>query len=245
MLNILVCVKQVPDINLVKMDPVTGSLIRAGVPAILNPLDANALEAAVRVKELRECLAAGADRAVLLSDRAFANADTLATSYVIASAAKLLGAFDLIFCGKESLDGATGQMGSQLAERFGASQISSTAKIVEVDTAAHTITAERDLERGTEVLRAKYPCLLTVEKANFRPRIPNLKRWKASRTAPIAVYSAATIPGLDSAQIGDPGSPTKVPRTYPPEVGAKGSMIDEGSTEKNVDRLFDLIADVL
>lgn len=138
MLNILVCVKQVPDINLVKMDPVTGSLIRAGVPAILNPLDANALEAAVRVKEahggtvtvitmgpdmakeaLRECLAAGADRAVLLSDRAFANADTLATSYVIASAAKQLGDFDLIFCGKESLDGATGQMGSQLAERLG------------------------------------------------------------------------------------------------------------------------------
>ena len=212
MLNILVCVKQVPDINLVKMDPVTGSLIRAGVPAILNPLDANALEAAVRVKEahggtvtvitmgpdmakeaLRECLAAGADRAVLLSDRAFANADTLATSYVIASAAKQLGDFDLICCGKESLDGATGQMGSQLAERFGASQISSTAKIVEVDTAAHTITAERDLERGTEVLRAKYPCLLTVEKANFRPRIPNLKRWKASRTADIAVYSAAII----------------------------------------------------
>ena len=222
MLNILVCVKQVPDINLVKMDPVTGSLIRAGVPAILNPLDANALEAAVRVKEahggtvtvitmgpdmakeaLRECLAAGADRAVLLSDRAFANADTLATSYVIASAAKQLGEFDLIFCGKESLDGATGQMGSQLAERFGASQISSTAKIVEVDTAAHTITA------------------------------------------PIAVYSAATIPGLDPAQIGDPGSPTNVPRTCPPEVGAKGSMIDEGSTEKNVDRLFERIADVL
>lgn len=171
MLNILVCVKQVPDINLVKMDPVTGSLIRAGVPAILNPLDANALEAAVRVKEahggsitvitmgpdmakeaLRECLAAGADRAVLLSDRAFANADTLATSYVIVSAAKMLGDFDLIFCGKESLDGATGQMGSQLAERFGASQISSTAKIVEVDTDARTLTAERDLERGVEVL---------------------------------------------------------------------------------------------
>ena len=134
---------------------------------------------------------------------------------------------------------------TELAERFGASQISSTAKIVEVDTAAHTITAERDLERGTEVLRAKYPCLLTVEKANFRPRIPNLKRWKASRTADIAVYSAATIPGLVPAQIGVPGSPTKVPRTYPPEVGAKGSMIDEGSTEKNVDRLFERIADVL
>ncbi len=264
MLNILVCVKQVPDINLVKMDPVTGSLIRAGVPAILNPLDANALEAAVRVKEahggaitvitmgpdmakeaLRECLAAGADRAVLLSDRAFANADTLATSYVIVSAAKMLGEFDLIFCGKESLDGATGQMGSQLAERFGASQISSTSKIVEVDTENHSITAERDLERGVEVLKAQYPCLLTVEKANFRARIPNLKSWKASRTAEIEVYNSSTIPGLDFAQIGDPGSPTKVPRTYPPVTGSKGSIIDEGSTEKNVDKLIELISDVL
>ena len=87
-----------------------------------------------------------------------------------------------------------------------------------------------------------------VNKTDYKDmwvRIPNLKRWKASRTADIAVYSAATIPGLDPAQIGDPGSPTKVPRTYPPEVGAKGSMIDEGSTEKNVDRLFGLIADVL
>ena len=264
MLKILVCVKQVPDVDQMRMDPETGNLIRAGVPAILNPLDANALEAAVRVKEahggkitvitmgpdmakeaLRECLAAGADRAVLLSDRAFANADTLATSYVIVSAAKMLGDFDLIFCGKESLDGATGQMGSQLAERFGASQISSTANIVEVDTENHTITAERDLERGIEVLRAQYPCLLTVEKANFRARIPNLKSWKASRTAEIEVYNSATIPELDPGQIGDPGSPTKVPRTYPPVTGAKGSMIDEGSTEKNVDKLMELISDVL
>ena len=114
-----------------------------------------------------------------------------------------------------------------------------------MDTAAHTITAERDLERGTEVLRAKYPCLLTVEKANFRPRIPNLKRWKASRTAPIAVYSASTIPGLDPAQIGDPGSPTKVPRTYPPEVSSKGVMIDAGSLEQSVAQLASIIREVL
>ena len=193
MLNILVCVKQVPDVNLVKMDPVTGSLIRAGVPAILNPLDANALEAAVRVKEahggtvtvitmgpdmakeaLRECLAAGADRAVLLSDRAFANADTLATSYVIASAAKQLGDFDLIFCGKESLDGATGQMGSQLAERFGASQISSTAKIVEVDTAPHPEpeALEGLAHRGHHGLqRGHHPG--ARPRADRRPRLPD------------------------------------------------------------------------
>lgn len=264
MLKILVCVKQVPDVNLVKIDPVTGSLIRKGVPAILNPLDANALEAAVQVKEryggeitcitmgpdqameaLRECLAAGADRAVLLSDRAFANADTLATSYVIVTAAKMLGEFDLVFCGKESLDGATGQMGAQLAERFDASQISSMLRIIGINEAAKTVTAERELERGIEVCEAKYPCLLTVEKTNYRPRIPNLKSWKASRTAAIERYDSAAIPGLDREQIGDPGSPTKVPRTYPPEAGAKGVMVDEGSIDASVGRLAAIIGEAL
>lgn len=264
MLNILVCVKQVPDVNLVKMDPVTGSLIREGVPAILNPLDANALEAAVRIKEqyggtvtcitmgppmaeeaLRECLAAGADKAVLLSDRAFANADTLATSYVIVTAAKLLGEYDMIFCGKESLDGATGQMGSQLAERFDASQISSLSQITEVDPEKRTVTGERELEKGMELAQATLPCLFTVEKTHYRPRIPNLKSWKASRSAEILRFDSKTIPGLDPEQIGDPGSPTKVPRTYPPEVGQAGMMIDEGSTEKNVDKLLALVPELL
>jgi len=264
MLNILVCVKQVPDVNLVKMDPFTGSLIRAGVPAILNPHDAYALEAAVQTKEryggtvtcvtmgpdqaveaLRECLAAGADRAVLLSDRAFANADTLATSYVIATAAKLLGSFDLIFCGKESLDGATGQMASQLAERFDASQLSCVSLIEKLDGEKKTVLALRELEKGTETCEAQLPCLMTVEKTNYHPRIPNLKSWKASRTAEIEKYSAQTIPGLDPEQIGDPGSPTKVPRTYPPVVGAKGMMIDEGSAAKNAAKLLALVSDIL
>lgn len=264
MLNILVCVKQVPDVNLVKIDPVTGSLIRKGVPAILNPLDANALEAAVQMKEqyggrvtcitmgpdqaeeaLRECLAAGADQAVLLSDRAFANADTLATSYVIASAAKQLGSFDLIFCGKESLDGATGQMASQLAERFDASQLSCTEEILALNETEKTITARRELEKGVETAQAQLPCLLTVEKTNYHPRIPNLKSWKASRTAEILRYNSQTIPGLDPAQIGDPGSPTKVPRTYPPEAGAKGVMIDAASLEQAAEQLAGIIREVL
>jgi len=246
------------------MDPVTGSLIREGVPAILNPLDANALEAAVQVKEryggrvtcitmgpdmaaeaLRECLAAGADRAVLLSDRAFANADTLATSYVIATAAKQLGEFDLIFCGKESLDGATGQMGSQLAERFDASQVSALSLITRIDTETHTVTAERELEKGIEICQARYPCLFTVEKTHYRPRIPNLKSWKASRAAEITRFCSATITGLDPAQVGDPGSPTKVPRTYPPQAGKPGVMLDEGSPELTVGKLLSLLSDVL
>lgn len=264
MLNILVCVKQVPDVNLVKIDPVTGSLIRKGVPAILNPLDANALEAAVQLKEqyggrvtcitmgpdpaeeaLRECLAAGADQAVLLSDRAFANADTLATSYVIASAAKQLGSFDLIFCGKESLDGATGQMASQLAERFDATQLSCTEEILALNEKEKTVTARRELEKGMETAQAQLPCLLTVEKTQYHPRIPNLKSWKASRSAEILRYNSQTIPGLDPAQIGDPGSPTKVPRTYPPEAEAKGVMIDAGSLEQAAEQLAGIIREVL
>ena len=143
MLKILVCVKQVPDVDLVTMDPETGNLVREGVPTLTNPLDLNALEAAVQVKEryggeitlitmgppmaestLREGLAVGGDDAILITGRPFGGADTLSTSYPILMAANMKGKFDLIFCGKESLDGATGQMASQLAERFDASQIS-------------------------------------------------------------------------------------------------------------------------
>lgn len=264
MLEILVCVKQVPDVNLVKIDPETGSLIRKGVPAILNPLDANALEAAVQCKEryggrvtcitmapdaaaeaLRECLAAGADRAVLLSDRAFANADTLATSYVIAKAAEMLGRFDLVFCGKETLDGATGQMASQLAERFDAAQVSCMSRLLELDINSKTLIAERTLEKGTEIVKSSYPCLFSVEKTNFSPRIPNLKSWKASRVAEIEKYNSQTIPGIDPWQIGDPGSPTKVPRTYPPETGEGGIIISDINAEANVDRLLEYIGEAL
>ena len=264
MLNILCCVKQVPDVNLVKIDPETGSLIRQGVPSILNPLDANALEAAVMTKEryggevtcitmgpdmaeeaLRECLAAGADKAVILSDRAFANADTLATSYVITSAANQLGQFDLIFCGKESLDGATGQMASQLAERFDASLLSGVLTVCEVDEKGKTVTVERELETGVEKTQATIPALITVEKTNYHPRIPNLKSWKASRTAEIVRYNSRTVPDLDPAQIGDPGSPTKVPRTYPPEVGETGMILQEGSPEKDVDKLLSLLEGII
>lgn len=261
MLNILVCVKQVPDVNLVKIDPETGSLIRQGVPSILNPNDSHALEAAVQTKEkyggtitcitmgpdmameaLRECLSVGADKAVICSDRAFANADTLATSYVIEKVASKLGKFDLIFCGKESIDGATGQMGSQLAERFNTSHISSMSRILSVDEKAGTVTAERELEKGIETAQATLPCLFTVEKTNYEPRIPNLKSWKASRSADISKYDFKSLE-FDPMRVGDPGSPTKVPRTYPPQTGELGVMIDEGSTQDTVDKLFELLKD--
>lgn len=260
MLQMLVCVKQVPDVDQMKMDPETGTLIRAGVPAILNPLDANALSAALSVKEawggeitlitmgplnaeavLRECLAVGADRAILVTDRAFGNADTLATSYSIASAAKQYGKYDLIFCGKETLDGATGQMGAQLAERFDSAQVTSACLIKEVDEERQTLIVERELETGVETLEVKMPCLFTMEKTNYPARIPNLKGKMRAKKAEIVTVTANDIPGLDRARIGDPGSPTKVPRMFPPVLPEPGMIIDEGSVEANVSKLFELI----
>lgn len=260
MLQMLVCVKQVPDVDQMKMDPDTGTLIRAGVPAILNPLDANALSAALSVKEswggeitlitmgppnaeavLRECLAVGADRAILVTDRAFGNADTLATSYSIASAAKQYGKYDLIFCGKETLDGATGQMGAQLAERFDSAQVTSARLIKEVDEERQTLIVERELETGVETMEVKMPCLFTMEKTNYPARIPNLKGKMRAKKAEIVTVTANDIPGLDRARIGDPGSPTKVPRMFPPVLPEPGMIIDEGSVEANVSKLFELI----
>ena len=260
MLKILVCVKQVPDVDLMRMDPETGMLVRDGVPAILNPLDANALSAAISVKEqygaeitlitmgppmaeavLRECLAVGADKAVLVTDRAFGNADTLATSYSIVSAANLVDKFDLIFCGKETVDGATGQMGSQLAERFDAAQITSASLIKEVNEEAKTLIVERELETGIETLEVTMPCLFTMEKTHYPARIPNLKGKMRAKKAEIITFTANDIPGLDRGRIGDPGSPTKVPRMFPPVMPEPGVILDEGSTEATVAKLLTII----
>lgn len=260
MLKILVCVKQVPDVDLMKMDPETGTLIRAGVPTILNPLDANALSAAIAVKEqygaeitlitmgppmaeevLRECLAVGADKAILVTDRAFGNADTLATSYSIVSAANCVDKYDLIFCGKETVDGATGQMGSQLAERFDAAQITSASLIKSVDVEAKTLVAERELETGIETLEVTMPCLFTMEKTHYPARIPNLKGKMRAKKAEIMTITANDIPELDRSRIGDPGSPTKVPRMFPPVMPEPGIILEEGSMEATVAKLLGII----
>lgn len=262
MLKILVCVKQVPDIDLVKMDPETGNLVRAGVPSMINPLDANALEAAVRLKEstggeltaitmgppaaadvLRECLSVGADRAYLISGREFGGADTLATSYVLVKAAQQLDDFDIVFCGKESLDGATGQMASQLAERFDFAQVSCVSLIKSIDIENKNIIVERAVEAGTEIVEAKLPCLITVEKTNFPPRIPNLKGWMASKKADIPSLGSADIASLEADKIGAVGSGTIVPRIYPPVLPEPGIMLDEGSIEASAVKLCNILAE--
>ena len=192
---------------------------------------------------LRECLAVGADKAILVTDRAFGNADTLATSYSIVSAAKQVDKFDLIFCGKETLDGATGQMGSQLAERFDAAQVTSASLIKEIDLEKNSLVVERELETGIETLEVQMPCLFTMEKTNYPVRIPNLKGKLAAKKAPVLTFTANDIPDLDRNRIGDPGSPTKVPRMFPPVRPEPGVILDEGSVEANVAKLLGLIND--
>lgn len=260
MLKILVCIKQVPDVDQMRMDPETGMLIRAGVPAILNPLDGNALSAALSVKEqyggeltvitmgppsaeavLRDGLAVGADKAVLITDRAFGNADTLATSYSIVSAANCLGQFDLIFCGKETIDGATGQMGAQLAERFCAAQVTSASLIRSLDEEKRTLIVDRELETGVETLEVTMPCLFTMEKTNYPLRYANMKGKMRAKKAEVKTFTAADIPGLDRARIGDAGSPTKVPRMFPPVMSDPGVLLDEGSVDQTVAKLLELI----
>jgi len=262
MLNILVCVKQVPDIDLVKMDPETGNLVRDGVPTLTNPLDTNAVEAAIQLKQkyggkvtaitmgppmaestLRECLAVGADDAILITGRGFGGADTLSTSYSIVMAANMFGPFDVVLCGKESTDGATGQMASQLAERFDCSQISGCLLIEDLDEGRQVLRAQRELEEGVETVEATLPCLITVEKNNFHPRIPNLKSWLAAREAPIHVLSEGDITDLDLQKIGVPGSGTIVPKIYPPEMPEPGQILDEGNTKKTVTKLLDLLSE--
>ena len=262
MLNILVCVKQVPDIDLVRMDPETGNLVRKGVPSLMNPLDANALEAAIRTKEqyggtvtaitmgppeaqavLREALSVGADRAILATGREFGGADTLSTSYVIVQAARQHGDYDLIFCGKESTDGATGQMGSQLAERFDASQVSSLYIIDSIDEAAGKLVARREIPDGIETIEASMPCLFTVEKTNYPARIPNLKGYMASKTAPITVMAPADFEDIDLGRVGAPGSGTIVPEIYPPELPEAGQLLDEGDVKLTVKKLIGILAD--
>ena len=147
----------------------------------------------------------------------------------------------MIFCGKESLDGATGQMGAQLAQRFCTAQVTGALLIKKIDEEAKTVVVERELEDGVDTLEVKLPCLFTMEKLNYPARIPNLKGKLAAKKAIITTITADDIPDLDRNRIGDQGSPTKVPRMFPPVMPEPGVIIDEGSIEASVEKLMQLI----
>ncbi|MDD5482566.1 MAG: electron transfer flavoprotein subunit beta/FixA family protein [Kiritimatiellae bacterium] len=259
-MNIVVCIKQVPDTTDVKIDPKTNTLIREGVASIINPFDMYAIEESIRIKEktggkvtaltmgppqaetaLREAVAMGVDNAILLSDRAFAGSDTWATSYTLAMALKKIGAFNLVVCGKQASDGDTAQVGPGIAAHLDLPQITYVRKIAELGN--DYIAAERLLEDGTEIIRAPLPCLLTVVKEINEPRIPSLKGKLAAKKALITLWKSADL-ACDPAGLGLDGSPTKVVKIFSPPPRAGGEIL-KGEPEEAVRQLAEKLKDAV
>lgn len=250
-MQIAVCVKQVPDTTEVRIDPETNTLVREGVPSILNPHDAHAAEAAVELKEryggkvtvvcmgppqavevIRECISFGADRGILISDRAFAGADTWATSYTIGLALKRIRdeeGLDMVLCGKQAIDGDTAQVGPGLARRLNIPQITYAVGVESVDMDGKKARILRQVEKGTEVIEAPIPCLLTcVEEINEvrYSSLPNMIR--AARFKP-EVWGKGDI-SADDNLLGLKGSPTMVNRIFPPPAREPGEIIPGGDS---------------
>ena len=239
-MKIIVCVKQVPDTNEVKIDPVKGTLIREGVPSILNPDDANALEAALQLKDanpdtkvtvvtmgppqakimLRECLAMGADEAVLLSDRAFAGADTWATSNTLAHAIRKLGGADIIFAGRQAIDGDTAQVGPQIATRLNLPQVT---YVQDIQLQGDKLMVQRQLEDGYEIIEIAMPCLLTAVKELNKPRYMSVGRIVNAYKQEITVWGIKDL-GISDAAVGLKASPTQVFRSFTPPPKGKGQI---------------------
>ena len=242
-MKVVVCAKQVPNTNEVKINPKTGTLIRDGVESILNPDDDNALEAALQMKDgnadttvtvitmgppqakevLVECMAKGADDSVLLSSRAFGGADTWATSNTIAGAIKRIADYDIIFAGRQAIDGDTAQVGPQIAEKLGIPQVTYVERIISCN--GKEVTVRRQLEDGYEVIQVPMPCLLTVVKELNKPRYMSVKGIYEAYEKDITVWNENDIP-VRADEIGINASPTKVFRSFTPDPKGKGIMIE-------------------
>ena len=264
-MNILVCVKQVPNTQQISIDPQTNTLIREGVESILNTFDGYALEAAARLKDtdpnisiyalcmgpvqaeaaLRECLSIAADAAYLASDRAFSGSDTLATSYILSECVRYIESsegitFDMIFCGKQAIDGDTAQVGPQIAELLGIGQVTCG---LTCEVAGTELCVKRETEDGKAVVALGFPCLVTFTKPNFDPRLVSAKRRIAAKKATIRRIGADDLPGIDTERIGLKGSPTQVRRTFVPQTKKAGVVINEATPQDSARKLAHILAD--
>jgi electron transfer flavoprotein beta subunit len=235
---VVTCIKQVPDTTQVKVDPVTGTLIREGVPFIMNPFDIHALEESLRLKDkygfrvavismgppnaevtLRKALALGVDETVLLSDRAFGGADTLATSLVLAEAIKRLGQQEevgLVVCGRQTIDGDTAQVGPGIATRLGYSQLTLVDRIENIDMKAKKVRVRRRLEGRHEIVEAPLPAMIAVLREINRPRYPTVPMRLLAEDAPVILWNNKVM-GLREDTIGLKGSATQVRKIFSPE----------------------------
>jgi electron transfer flavoprotein alpha/beta subunit len=250
--DIVVCIKQVPDTAEVKINPETGTLIREGVPSIINPFDMHAIEAGLQIKEktggkvtvltmgppqaetaLRDAISMGADNALLLSDRVFAGSDTWATSYILSNAIAKLNA-DIIICGKQAIDGDTAQVGPEVAEFLNIPHISYVRKIEDIKD--KSIRVQRLMEEGYDIVESTLPVLLTVVKELNEPRLPSLKGKMAAKKAEIKKWNLSDIQA-DENKTGLKGSPTQVKNIFAPEAKKDRKML-EGKPEEQVDALI-------
>jgi electron transfer flavoprotein alpha/beta subunit len=249
--KIVVCIKQVPDTAEVRINPETNTLIREGVPSIINPYDMHAIEAGLQIKEkvggkvtaitmgpphaeaaLREAISMGADNAALITDRAFAGSDTWATAYTLSKAIEHLGA-DIILCGKQAIDGDTAQVGPEIAEFLDIPHIAYIRKIEDVKE--NRIVVQRLMDDGFDIIESSLPILLTVVRELNVPRMPSLKGKMAAKRAEIRKLTASDI-GADEADLGLRGSPTQVRNIFAPEP-KKGRKMLEGTVEEKVGSL--------
>lgn len=254
-MDIIVLVKQVPDTTEVKLDPKTGNLIREGIESIINPDDLHALEAAISLREagggkitaismgplqaidaISEAIGMGVDEGVLLSDKAFAGADTWATSFTLGKAIEMIGKYDLVLCGRQAIDGDTAQIGPQVADYLGIPQVSYVFEIEK--TEEHSLVVKRRLEDGFELVQCTLPALLTVIGELNTPRYPFVGRLidACKEKARIKVWNAADI-GVKTNQVGLEGSLTHVIKTFAPKFKREGEML-EGDTKQAVKTLI-------
>jgi len=253
-MNIIVCIKQVPDTNDIKIDPVTNTLIREGVESILNPFDTYAVEEAIRLKEthggkvtaitmgppqaesvLKEAISLGVDEIVLLSDRKFAGADTWATSNTLAAAIRKIGDYDLILFGQQAIDGDTAQVGPGVATHLHLPQTCFVRKIEKVE--AGILVCQRLMEDGYDVVEMTLPAVITVVKEINIPRLPSLRGKKNARKAVPEVWNAEMLE-LDEKTIGLNGSPTQVVEIFSPDNHKEGQKF-EGTPEESADLIID------
>ena len=232
-MKIIVCIKQVPSSNEVRLDPETHAIIRDARASVINPFDLYAVELGKRLRDrmggtltalsmgipaterlLRETISRGADDAVLLSDRAFAGADTLATSYALSLGVNTIGDADLVLCGKMAVDGDTAQIGPELAETLGIHHVTDVCEVVDITN--EDITVKKVTETGNTLLKVKLPAVITVVKDIVQPSLPSIAGVRKSMSAPFKSFTAAEA-GADTSKTGFAGSPTTVVKTFTPE----------------------------
>jgi len=255
-MDIVVCIKQVPETTEVKINPQTNTLIREGVKSIINPFDMYAIEEGVRLKErfggkvtvltmgppqaesaLREAISLGCDEAILISDRAFAGSDTWATSYTLSAAIRKVAAFDVVLCGKQASDGDTAQVGPGISVHLDIPQVTYVKKIEEIKDS--TARVERMTEEGYDIIETPLPALFTVVKEINEPRIASLKGMMRSKQAQIIHWTAKDL-GLEHDKIGLTGSPTQVVKIFTPPPRTGGQIL-HGEPHDTATRLADLL----